>query len=144
MKPHEQTLDELFREVEEARLRVAALVSRGKEVLDQARAISRSIEERVCQVTIPERKKVDGRPDVSPNRTEAEHLASGTPLRSLGGERPMLDYQADAGEVATADESYDSAGVPQHNDEIRQDESPNEATHALFVFEQQGSYGQLD
>jgi hypothetical protein len=102
MKPHQPTLEKLIREVEEVRLKVVALVSRGKEVLDQARAISRSIEERVCQVTSPERKKPDGRPDASPSQTGAEHLASGTPPRSLAGEWPMLDYQADAGEVVTA------------------------------------------
>jgi hypothetical protein len=69
MKAHQPTLDKLIREVEEARLKVVALVSRGKEVLDQARAISRSIEERVGQVTTPERKRPDGRTDVSPNQT---------------------------------------------------------------------------
>jgi hypothetical protein len=143
MKPHQPTLDKLIREVEEARLKVVALVSRGKEVLDQARAISRSIKERVCQVTTLERKKPDGRPDVSPDQAGAEHLASGTSRRSLVGERPMLDYQADAGEVAKACESYDSAGVPQHSDEIRQDECSTWGNYALFVFEQQGSYCQL-
>jgi hypothetical protein len=85
MTPHQPTLDKLIREVEEARLKVVALVSRGKEALDHARAISRSIEERVCQVTTPERKRPDDRPDVSPNQTGAEDLASGTPPRSLVG-----------------------------------------------------------
>jgi hypothetical protein len=143
MKPHRPTLDKLIREVEEARLKVVALVSRGKEVLHQARAISRSIEERVGQVTTSQRKRPDGRPDVSPNPAGAEQLVSGTSQRSLLGERPMLDYQADAGESATACRSYDRAGVSQHNVEIRQDESSNWEQYALFVFEQQGSYCQL-
>ena len=85
MKPHQPTLDKLILEVEEARLKAVALVTRGLEVVEHARAIARSIEERVCQVTTLERKKPDGHPDLSPNQAGAEQLASGAPHRSLVG-----------------------------------------------------------
>jgi len=55
----------------------------------------------------------------------------------------MLDCLADAGELATTCEPYDSAGVPQHIEGIRLDECFNWGNYALFVIEQQGSCCQL-
>jgi hypothetical protein len=55
----------------------------------------------------------------------------------------MLDYQADAEELAAVCEPYDSAYVPPYSEGIRQEECVRWGNYALFVFEQQGSYCQL-
>jgi hypothetical protein len=53
MKPHEPTLEKLFRELPEAWLREALLEATGEELLHQARTVSRTVEERVRRATAP-------------------------------------------------------------------------------------------
>jgi len=55
----------------------------------------------------------------------------------------MLNYQANAEELATVCEPHDSAWAPPHSDGIGQDEYASWGNYALFVCEQQGSYCQL-
>ena len=55
----------------------------------------------------------------------------------------MLDYQADADELAVVCEPYDNTGATPHSEAIRQDEYVSWGNYALFLFEQQGSYCQL-
>jgi hypothetical protein len=52
-------LEKLLREAAEARLKEVALVSRGEEILDRARAVARAIAERARRVTAPERQRPD-------------------------------------------------------------------------------------
>ena len=90
-----------------------------------------------------ERKRPDSPSVLSPNQAEDERPAKSSLLSAPTvsfGERPMLDYQADSGELATACEPNDSACVPQHTTGIRQDECSDWDNYALFVFEQQGRY----
>jgi hypothetical protein len=57
MPLHNQTLDRLIREAEEARLQEALLVADGEELLDRARIISEAAEQRVAELT--ERRTAD-------------------------------------------------------------------------------------
>jgi hypothetical protein len=49
-------LDKLLRFAEEARLKQVALVSRGEEALDHAKAVARAIQDRARRGTTPERQ----------------------------------------------------------------------------------------
>ncbi len=55
----------------------------------------------------------------------------------------MLDYQVQFGEMVSVYEPYDDSLLPQHKEEIRQEECSHWGNYALFMFEQQGSYCQL-
>ena len=50
MKSNEKSLDRLFQEVEEARLRETDFLTRGEELLNRAREIARAVQARVQQI----------------------------------------------------------------------------------------------
>jgi hypothetical protein len=53
MRPHDSTLDRLIREAEEARQQEAVLVADGEELLDRARSLAQTLQERVTDLTEP-------------------------------------------------------------------------------------------
>ena len=56
---NEPNLEKLFREAEEARLREALLEATGEELLDRARAVAQTVEERVRRVAAPEGREAE-------------------------------------------------------------------------------------
>ena len=53
LRPHDSTLDRLIREAEEARQQEAVLVADGEELLDRARSLAQTLQERVTDLTEP-------------------------------------------------------------------------------------------
>ena len=53
MRPQDSTLDRLIREAEKARQQVAVLVADGEELLDRARNLAQTLQERVTDLTEP-------------------------------------------------------------------------------------------
>jgi hypothetical protein len=65
MHPDEPTLEQLIDEVAEARLRKALLQASSENILDRARTVSQSIEQRVRQLTAPARIRRKTGPNAS-------------------------------------------------------------------------------
>jgi hypothetical protein len=63
MQLHEPTLERLFSEAEEARLREALLEATGDDLLDGARAFSLTVEQRVRRLTGQARPRRKERPN---------------------------------------------------------------------------------
>jgi hypothetical protein len=76
MKPHDLTLKQLLRELEEARLQEAVLEATGEDLLDRARNISQAVELKVRQATGA------GELSATEQPTEAEDWERGCPPRA--------------------------------------------------------------